>query len=107
MAGGSAFFGDPSPQTAERQTSEKTRERVNSLTGMLISAPGRFESFLDARSRGERAEGVAVGVKEGPALFSSSRCIPSALPRGVATPRGASRAPEQPPYGHSCRGATA
>jgi hypothetical protein len=35
---------------------------------MLIRAPGRFESFLAARRRGECAEGVAVAVKEGSCL---------------------------------------
>src|SRR5689334_14200580 len=95
MAGGSAFFGDPSPQTADKETSENTRERVNGFTGMLIRAPGGFESFLDARRRGKRAEGVAVGVKQGPALIVS-HCTPSTFPRGEATPRGVSRVPEQP-----------
>ena len=54
--------------TSQPADGRRTRERVNWFTGILIGAPGRFESFLEARRRGGRAEGVTVGVKEGSCL---------------------------------------
>jgi hypothetical protein len=54
--------------TSQPADGRRTRERVNCFTGILIASPGRFESFLEATRRGGRAEGVAVGVKDGSCL---------------------------------------
>jgi hypothetical protein len=62
MAGESAFFGDSSPQTADRETSAKTRERVNGFTGMLIRAP--LKLIADCR------------LQIGRQLFQSAICNP-------------------------------
>jgi hypothetical protein len=54
--------------TSQPADGRRTRERVNCFTGILVGPPGRFESFLESRRRGGRAEGVAVDLKEGSCL---------------------------------------